>query len=66
MTIFHHKLLTREGRVLAYEYTHDSSFMTIYVHLLIQKVIIVKCHLTLDIIFGVASPVFSNLGPTCD
>jgi hypothetical protein len=44
ITIFHHKLLTREGRVLANGWTHPSS-ITIFVHVfvrsVIQKVIIV-------------------------
>ena len=40
MTIFHHKSVTSEGRVLANGWTHPSS-MTIFVHLFIYK----KCHL---------------------
>jgi hypothetical protein len=44
MEIFHHKLLTREGKILANERTHPS-YMTTLVHLftgsVIQKVIIV-------------------------
>ena len=38
MTIFHHKLLTREGRVTANGWTHPSS-MTVFVHLFIRNVI---------------------------
>ena len=39
MTMFYHKLLTREGRVLANGWTHPSS-MTIFVHLFIRSVIL--------------------------
>ena len=38
MTIVHHKLLTRERRVLANGWTHPSS-MTIFVHIFIKNVI---------------------------
>ena len=38
MTIFHHKLLTIEGRILANGSTHPSS-MTVFVHLFIRIVI---------------------------
>ena len=76
MTIFHHKLLTREGRVLANGWTHPSS-MTIFVHLFIRSVIRkvttsdTKYHLTLNIIFSVhvlqeATSVAPKLGmPKC-
>ena len=55
LTIFCHKLLTREGRVLANGWTHSSS-MTIFVHLFIrsvtQKVTIVNIeyHITRNIV----------------
>ena len=58
-TIFHHKLVTREGRVLAIIHLHHPSSMTILVHLfiriVIQKVTIVtyKYHMTLNTIFSV-------------
>ena len=38
MTTFHHKLVTREGRVSANGWTHpSSSCVTVFVHLFIQK-----------------------------
>ena len=38
MTIFHHKLLTKEGVILANRWTHPSS-LTTFVHLFIRNVI---------------------------
>ena len=59
MTIFHHKLLTREGRVVTNGWTHPSS-MTMYLFTyslrrVIQKVTIndIKYHMTLNNIFSV-------------
>ena len=59
MTIFHHKLLTREGRVVANGWTHPSS-MTMYLFTyslrsVIQKVTIndIKYRMTLNNIFSV-------------
>ena len=48
MTIFHHKLLKREGRRLADGWSHPSS-MTIFVHLFISKKALVA---TLNIMFS--------------
>jgi hypothetical protein len=38
MIIFHHKLLTREGRVWASWWTYPS-FLTVFIHLFIRDVI---------------------------
>jgi hypothetical protein len=60
MTIVYHKLLTREGRILANRWAHPSS-MTIFVHLSIRSVSWknyhsdIKYHITLNIIFGVVT-----------
>ena len=54
MTIFHHKLLTWEGRVLANLWTRPSS-MTEFVHIFIRGVIRKVTILTLNTIFSVAS-----------
>ena len=60
MTIFYHKLLTREGRVLAKGWTHPSS-MTIFVYLFLRCVISKsywndsKYHMTLNTILSVVS-----------
>ena len=57
MTIFHHTLLTREGRFLANGWTHPSS-MTIFVDLFIRSVfrkvttMTLEYHMTLNIIFS--------------
>ena len=53
MTLFHHKLLTREGRVLADGWTHPSS-MTVFVHVFIKNVIQKVSVVTLHIIFRVS------------
>ena len=52
MTIFHHKLLTREGMVLANRWTHPSS-MAIIIHKCHRKSYHrdIKYHITLNIIF---------------
>ena len=50
MTIFHRKLLTREGRVLANGWTLPSS-MTIFVHLFIESVIQKITIVTLNMIW---------------
>ena len=58
VTIFHHKLLAREGRVSANGWAHPSS-MTIFVHFIHKKCHLesyrsdIKYHVTLNIIFSV-------------
>ena len=58
MTIFHRKLLTREGRVSANGWTHPSS-MTLFVHSFIRSVVQkcyhsdIKYHMKPSIIFSV-------------
>ena len=65
MTIFHHKLLTRKGRVLADGWTHPSS-MIIFVHLFIRKChlksyqIDINYHMTLNSILYSVVPVELN------
>ena len=52
MTIFHHKLLTREGRVLANRWTHAAS-MTIFVNLFIRSVIYKVTIVTINTIWHI-------------
>ena len=58
MTIFHHKLLTREGIILVNVRTHPSS-MTIFVQFIHEKCHLksyhsdTECYMTLTIIFSV-------------
>jgi hypothetical protein len=54
--IFHHKLLTKEGRVLTNECTRPSS-MTIFVHLFIISVIRTIAIVALNIIISVVSTI---------
>ena len=67
--IFHHKLLTREGRVWANGWNYPSS-MTIFVKLVQKKFHPksdhkdIKYHMTLNIIFNVVAPNFSYPGPS--
>ena len=52
MTIFHHKLLTRGGRVLANGWTHPS-YIKIFARLFIKKCHPKSYHMTLHIIFSI-------------
>ena len=61
MTIFHHKLLAREGRVLANGWAHPSSIIHDNICSVIHKKCHpksyhsdIKCHMTLNITFSVA------------
>ena len=68
MTIFHHKLLTKDGRLWTNGWTRPSS-MTIFVHLFLKSVnqkvtnSDIKYHVTLNLISSVAIPILSNMGP---
>ena len=68
LIIFHHKLLTREGKVLANGRTHPWS-MTIFVHLFKNKRhpksyhSDIKYHMALNTMFSVATSHLLNSGP---